>query len=56
MEKETKSGLTRYQELCWVAAVKMYGNGMMNKSLLSQDQKNIIIELVKEDWKYELSV
>ena len=54
-EKEA-SGLSRYQELCWIDAVKKYGAGMMTKSLLSQEQKNIILEMVKKDWEYELSV
>ena len=56
MEKKMeRSGLTRYQELCWVAAVKNYGQGIMNKSLLSLEQKQIINQLVEEDWKYELA-
>ena len=35
-------GLTRYQELQWLSAIKIYGVGIMDKSLLSQEQKEAL--------------
>ena len=35
-------GLTYYQEEQWINAIKKYGRAIMDKSLLSQQQKAIL--------------
>jgi len=55
MEKYKEYGLTNYQVLTWVHAVMYYGKDIMQKSLLSQAQKELIISLTDLEWQYELS-
>lgn len=43
MEPKLNIGLSRYQELQWLSAVKIYGARIMDKSLLSPEQKARII-------------
>jgi len=42
---ELNTGLSYYQERQWVSAINHYGESILNKSLLSNDQK---IELIKQ--------
>ena len=37
-------GLTYYQERQWLSAIKHYGIGIMDRSLLSRDQKDALIK------------
>jgi hypothetical protein len=45
----SKTGLTKYQELCWLSAIKHYGATIMDKSLLSAEQKNMLLEMVNNN-------
>lgn len=45
-------GLTYYQETQWIAAIKRYGISIMNKSLLSNDQK----ETLEREAKTEIAI
>jgi len=40
-------GLLEYQELDWIAAIKEYGIAILDKSLLSNDQKQALISIAK---------
>jgi hypothetical protein len=40
-------GLTYYQELEWLSAIKKYGESIMQKSLLSVEQKSALIKASK---------
>ncbi len=42
---ELNIGLTRHQELQWLSAIKLYGKSILDKSLLSQEQKTILLAL-----------
>jgi hypothetical protein len=42
-------GLTYYQECQWISAIKNYGEVIMEKSLLSRDQKDVLIEEAKKE-------
>jgi hypothetical protein len=45
-------GLSYYQERQWIEAIKQYGKGIMEKSLLSIAQKEILLkEMEKEGEK-----
>ncbi len=44
---ELNIGLTRYQELQWLSAIKRYGNSILDKSLLSQEQKTALLAASK---------
>ncbi len=40
---ELKIGLSYYQERQWISAIKKYGKSIMDKSLLSNEQKHTLI-------------
>jgi hypothetical protein len=40
-------GLLEYQENAWLSAIKEYGIDIMNKSLLSNSQKQALINIAK---------
>lgn len=42
MENKLNIGLTYYQEEQWLSAIKKYGKEIMDKSLLSHEQKAIL--------------
>ena len=35
-------GLSYYQERQWISAIKRYGNSILDKSLLSKEQKRVL--------------
>ena len=39
-----ETGLTAYQELQWLSAIKLYGLSIMDNSLLTREQKRILAE------------
>jgi hypothetical protein len=41
-------GLPLYAEDLWIKSIKEYGIVLMNKSLLSRDQKQVLIEVSKK--------
>ncbi len=45
---ELNIGLTYYQECQWLNAIKHYGQSILDKSLLSKEQKQILISQVKQ--------
>lgn len=48
-----KTGLTDYQEMQWIAAIKKYGKTIMDKSLLSCDQKELLHALAMQAMAYQ---
>lgn len=40
---ELNIGLSYYQERQWMSAIKQYGQSILEKSLLSKEQKDILI-------------
>ena len=48
MESQYNIGLTYYQECQWIAAIKQYGMSIMDRSLLSKDQKIELIKIAQE--------
>jgi HKD family nuclease len=43
-------GLDYHQERQWICSIKQYGIAILNKSLLSQSQKDILIKVVTEPY------
>ena len=48
---DSKSGLSYYQERQWVAAINKYGASILDKSLLSQEQKSILKDIAYNESK-----
>lgn len=47
VENKLNIGLTAYQELQWLSAIKLYGKGIMDKSLLTKAQKDALLKAHK---------
>jgi hypothetical protein len=52
-EGENGTGLSYYQDEQWLSAIKKYGENIMNKSLLSTEQK-LRLALVAENRRGEI--
>jgi hypothetical protein len=48
---DSKPGLSYYQERQWVAAINKYGTSILDKSLLSQNQKDILKDIANRESK-----